>query len=193
MKSQIKKAIAVLLAVCFLVSLTAMAVSAVYTAGDKEDKVVNEKFKEEKTEGKQDKSLYERLGGIYAIAKVVNRFSDTIVNDPIAGKNSKNPALREWHNNKLDRLPGLKFMRTLWVAALTGGPFNYTGKSLKEAHRDLRISPEEFDAVAADLKEALDYYGVPEREKQEVLAAFAAHKDEVTAGYFEAKCISKRN
>ena len=190
MKSQIKKSIAILLAVCFLVSLTAVAVSAVYAGGEKlddpEDKLVNETCKEE-NEWKQGKSLYERLGGIYAIALVVNRFSDTIVNDPIAGKNSKNPALRDWHNNKLNRLPGLKFMRTLWVAAVSGGPFNYTGKNLADAHRDLRISPEEFDAVAADLEESLDYYNVPEREKQEVLAAFAAHKDEVTAGYFEAK------
>ena len=198
MKSQIKKSIAILLAVCFLVSLTAIAVNAVYADGEKlddsEDKVGNEKYKEEKEiqkevkkEGKQGKSLYERLGGIYAIALVVNRFSDIIVNDPIAGKNSKNPALRDWHNNKLNRLPGLKFMRTLWVAAVSGGPFNYTGKNLADAHRDLRISPEEFDAVAADLEESLDYYNVPEREKQEVLAAFAAHKDEVTTGYFEAK------
>ena len=98
MKSKIKKAIAILLGVCFLVSLTAAAVGAVYTAGGKldnqEDKAVNLKHKEEK-------SLYERLGGIYAIAKVVNRFSDNVVNDPIAGKNSKNPALRDWTNNKL--------------------------------------------------------------------------------------------
>ncbi|RPJ70887.1 MAG: group 1 truncated hemoglobin [Alphaproteobacteria bacterium] len=190
MRSQIKKTIAILLLVCFFVSVTAAAVSAAYAAGgkldDPEDKVVNETCKEE-NEGKQDKSLYERLGGIYAIAAVVNRFSDTIVNDPIAGKNSTNPALREWHNNKLNRLPGLKFMRTLWVASVAGGPFEYTGKGLKEAHRDLKISPEEFDAVAADLEEALDYYDVPEKEKEEVLAAFAAHKDEVTAGYFEAK------
>jgi hemoglobin len=189
MKNQIKQAIAILLAVCFLVSLTATAVSAVYAAGGKLDGPgEKEAQKEVKNEGKQEKSLYERLGGIYAIAKVVNRFSDNVVNDPIAGKNSKNPALRDWTNNKLeDRLPGLKFMRTLWVAAVAGGPFIYTGKSLEEAHRDLRISPEEFDAVAADLKEALDYYGVPEREKGEVLAAFVAHKNEVTAGYFEAK------
>ncbi|WP_082089486.1 group I truncated hemoglobin [Methanosarcina horonobensis] len=191
MKSQIKRAIAILLAVCFLVSLTDTAVSAAYANGgeldDTEDKVVNETCKEVKNEGKQEKSLYERLGGIYAIALVVNRFSDTVVNDTVAGKNSKNPALRDWHNNKLNRLPGLKFMRTLWVAAVSGGPFNYTGKNLADAHRDLRISPEEFDAVAADLEESLDYYNVPEREKQEVLAAFAAHKNEVTAGYFEAK------
>lgn len=196
MKSQIKKTIAILLAVCFLVSLTATAVSAVYAAGkleDSGDEAVNETCNEVKDDENKDKSLYERLGGIYAIALVVNRFSDTIVNDPIAGKNSKNPALRDWHNNKLNRLPGLKFMRTLWVAAVSGGPFTYTGKNLADAHRDLRISPEEFDAVAADLEESLDYYNVPEREKQEVLAAFAAHKDEVTAGYFEALNESMNN
>ena len=202
MKNQITKAIAILLAVCFLVSLTATVVSAVQgTNGeldDPEDKVVDERYKKEKealkevkNEGKQEKSLYERLGGIYAIALVVNRFSDTVVNDPIAGKNSNNPALREWSNNKLNRLPGLKFMRTLWVAAVAGGPFKYTGKNLADAHRDLRISPEEFDAVAADLKETLEYYDVPEREKGEVLAAFAAHKNEVTAGYSEAKSQGK--
>jgi len=195
---------AILLAVCFLVSLTAMAVNAMYDTGggldNQDDKVVNEGYqkdkedqKEVKNEGKQEKSLYERLGGIYAIALVVNRFSDTVINDPIAGKDSKNPALRDWSNNKLNRLPGLKFMRTLWVAAVSGGPFNYTGKNLADAHRDLRISPEEFDAVAADLEESLDYYNVPEREKQEVLAAFAAHKDEVTAGYFEAKLNESMN
>ena len=135
--------------------------------------------------------MYERLGGVFAIAKVVNHFSDNVVKNPIAGQNSKNPALRKWHTKKLDRLPGLKFMRTLWVCAVAGGPFQYTGKGLEEAHRDLKISPEEFDAVAAELSEALDYYNVPEREKEEVLAAFAAHKDEVTAGYFEAKSQGK--
>jgi len=58
---------------------------------------------------------------------------------------------------------------------------------LEKAHWGLRISPEEFDAVAAELARTLDYYGVPEREKGEVLAAFEAHKEEVNAGYFAAK------
>ena len=54
---------------------------------------------------------------------------------------------------------------------------------LEEAHRDLRISPAEFDEVAAELGRTLDFFKVPKREKDEVLAAFAAHKTEVTAGY----------
>ena len=137
-----------------------------------------------------EKSLYERLGGVFAIAAVVDHFSDAVVQNPIVGKNSKNPALRKWHTENLDRLPGLKFMRTLWVCAVAGGPFKYTptkpGKTefgLEEAHRDLNISPAEFDEVAAELGRSLDFAKVPPREKGEVLAAFAAHKNEVTAGY----------
>jgi hemoglobin len=136
-----------------------------------------------------EKSLYDRLGGVFAIAAVVDHFSDAVVQNPIVGKTSKNPALREWHTKNLGRLPGLKFMRTLWVCNVAGGPQEYTatkpGKTavgLEEAHRDLRISPAEFDEVAAELGRTLDFLKVPKREKDEVLGAFAAHKNEVTAG-----------
>jgi hemoglobin len=140
-----------------------------------------------------EKSLYERLGGVFAIAAVVDHFSDAVVKNPIVGQKSKNPQLREWHTKNLGRLPGLKFMRTLWVCNISGGPFQYTATrpgqtqlGLEEAHRNLRISPAEFDEVAAELGRTLDFAKVPKREKSEVLAAFAAHKDEVTAGYVAA-------
>jgi hemoglobin len=139
-----------------------------------------------------DSSLYARLGGAFAIAAVVDQFSDAIVQNPIVGQRSENPALREWHTNNLGRLPGLKFMRTLWVCDVAGGPMKYVGTKpgstatgLEEAHRELRISPAEFDEVAAELARTLDSFQVPEQEKQEVLGAFAAHKDEVTEGYSE--------
>jgi hemoglobin len=142
----------------------------------------------------QEKSLYERLGGVFAIAAVVDHFSDAVVKNPIVGQESKNPQLREWHTKSLDRLPGLKFMRTLWVCNIAGGPFQFTATKpgttplgLEEAHRDLRISPAEFDEVAAELGRTLDFFKVPEAEKAEVLAAFAAHKDEVIAGYVAAQ------
>jgi hemoglobin len=137
-----------------------------------------------------EQSLYERLGGVFAIAAVVDHFSDAVVQNPIVGQQSQNPALREWHTQNLGRLPGLKFMRTLWVCNISGGPFQHTPTvpgstvlGLEEAHRQLRISPEEFDEVAAELGRTLDTVGVPAQEKGEVLAAFAAHKDEVTEGF----------
>ena len=135
-------------------------------------------------------SLYERLGGAFAIAAVVDRFSDALFDNPVVGTGSPNPRLREWHTNQRDRLPGLKFMRTLWVCDIAGGPQQYaatqpgsTPLGLEVAHRELKISPAEFDEVAAELARTLDFFKVPEHEKGEVLAAFAAHKDEVTAGY----------
>ena len=134
-------------------------------------------------------SLYERLGGAFAIAAVIDHFSEAVVQNPIVGQKSENPALREWHTNNLGRLPGLKFMRTLWVCNVAGGPQQYeatkpgsTALGLEEAHRELKISPAEFDEVAAELGRTLDFFKLPEREKEEVLAAFAAHKGEVTEG-----------
>ncbi len=140
-----------------------------------------------------EKSLYERLGGAFAIAAVVDKFSDALIQNPIVGQRSANPALREWHTENLARLPGLKFMRTLWVCNVAGGPFEYSATrpgstvlGLEQAHRDLRITPQEFDEVAAELGRTLDAFKIPEREKAEVLAAFAAHKGEVTEGSLAA-------
>jgi hemoglobin len=136
-----------------------------------------------------EKSLYERLGGVFAIAAVMDHFSDAVVRNRMVGQGSDNPQLNEWHTQQLGRLAGLKFMRTLWVCDVAGGPFDFsatkpgsTDLGLEEAHRDLKIEPDEFDEVAAELGRSLDHFNVPEQEKGEVLAAFAAHKGEVTEG-----------
>jgi hemoglobin len=121
-----------------------------------------------------ERSLYERIGGVNAIAMVVDRFSDEIVKNP---KLNVNPQLKAW--NQTGQLPGLKFMRTLWLCQQAGGPFEYTGRELSEAHLGLHITPDEFDEVGAEIARALDHFNVPEREKGEVLAAIVARKAEV--------------
>lgn len=127
-------------------------------------------------------TLYERLGGVYAIAAVVDRFSDQLFKNPkIVNANAE---LKKWHTEEYKtRLPGLKFLRTLWVCSVAGGNFQYTGKPLDEAHLNLHIAPEIFDEVAMELSKTLDYFKVPQREKKEVLGAFAVHKKEVTKGF----------
>jgi hemoglobin len=126
-------------------------------------------------------TLYERLGGIFNIAAVVNDFSDRLIENKKIRE--ANPELHEWHTESYHtRLPGLKWGRTWWLAMKAGGPFLYTGRDMRDAHYDLKISPEIFDEVSAELANSLDAFNVPEREKQEVLAAFAAEKGEVTAG-----------
>lgn len=167
--------------------LSAAAVATPFAAGCA--RAADQAATKQKAATPAGQSLYDRLGGIFAIAGVVNYFSDEIIKDPVAGARSKNPALRKWHTQSLDRLPGLKFMRTLWVANVAGGPYQYTptrpgstNLGLENAHKDLHITSEEFDAVAGVLSRSLDHFNVPAKEKGEVLAAFAAHKDEVTQG-----------
>lgn len=124
-------------------------------------------------------SLYERVGGIFAIAAVVNRFSDQILLNP---KLNVNPALKAWNDTEAaTRLPGLKFMRTIWVAALTGGPFTYTGLPLHDAHTRFHLTSEEFDEVGAEIVRALEYYQVPEQEKQQLVDAYMLSKPDVVS------------
>ena len=125
-------------------------------------------------------SLYDRLGGVYPIAAVIDRFSDQLVQRSTI---KENQFINRWNTQKSDsRLAGLKFLRTLWLCDISGGPFDYTGQPLRDAHFEFHLSGPDFDAVAGVLADTLDYFKVPAREKGEVLGAFAAHKPEVTAG-----------
>jgi len=126
-----------------------------------------------------DASLYDRLGGIFAIAAVVDRFSDEIIKNP---KLNENPALKAWNENEAAaRLPGLKFGRTQWVAAMAGGPYEYTGLPLEEAHRDLNLTADEFAEVGNEIVRALQHFGVPEREQLELVGAYRTSMDEVVS------------
>lgn len=142
------------------------------------------------------KSLYDRLGGVFNIAAVVDHFSDKLLVNETVGFETKNEQLREWNvNQSKTRLPGLKWMRTLWVCAVSGGPQTYvptrpgaTLLGLENAHCPFHFSSDEFDAVAEELSKTLDHFKVPATEKGEVLAAFAAHKSEVTSGKTAGSC-----
>jgi hemoglobin len=130
-------------------------------------------------EGTPEPSLYDRVGGIFAIAAVVNRFSDEIIKNP---KLNVNPALKAWNETEAEtRLPGLKFMRTLWVASVAGGPFEYTGLPLNEAHARLNLTPEEFDEVGAEIVRALEFYKVPEAEINLLVEAYMQSKPDVVS------------
>jgi hemoglobin len=125
----------------------------------------------------EEKSLYDRVGGIFAISAVVDRFSDAIITNP---KLNVNPALKAWNETEsATRLPGLKVMRTIWIAALTGGPFAYTGLPLHDAHTRFNLTSDDFDEVGAEIVRALEYFNVPEREVKQVVDAYMLSKPDV--------------
>lgn len=137
-------------------------------------------------------SLFHRLGGIFAIAMVVNHFSDSLEDDPRVGRNGTNVFMRQWWAEKsAERHPGLKYERTSWLIKVAGGPGSYVPTrigfngdifNLDRTHCPLQLTSEDFDSVAGRLKASLEHYHVPQRETTETLTAFAAHKHEVILG-----------
>ncbi len=118
--------------------------------------------------------MYDRLGGVYNIATVVDDFLERLfVNETL----NANPAIREAR----DRVPkaGLKFRVTALVCQATGGPQNYTGRSMKESHQHLNITEEEWQAMLADFKESLDKFQVPENEQTELFAIVESTKGDI--------------
>lgn len=109
--------------------------------------------------------LYERLGGVYSIATVVDDFINRIMVD---ARLNANPLVNEAHH----RVPptGFKYLVTEMVCWATGGPQEYTGKSMAESHRHLNITPKEWEAFADDFQQTLDKFSVPAKEQNELKA-----------------------
>ncbi len=123
-------------------------------------------------------SLYDRLGGIYNIALVVDDFIDRIVENEVLNANPGIYAAR-----KPERFAGLKFQLTSMVCQAAGGPCEYTGGSMKDVHVDMAITEADWEALAADFKASLDHFGVGAQEQDELFAIVGSTKgDIVTAG-----------
>ena len=113
----------------------------------------------------QSPTLYERLGGVYSIATVVEELIDRIMVDP---RLNANPRVDEAHH----RVPpaGFKYLFTEMVCWAAGGPQKYTGRSMYESHKDMKIIGGEWDAFMDDFQQTLDKFGVPAQEQAELKA-----------------------
>jgi hemoglobin len=119
----------------------------------------------------QPTSLYERLGGIYSIATVVDDFIDRIMVDD---RLNANPRVNEAHHRVSP--PGFKYLVTEQLGEASGGPQRYTGRSMEESHPDLLITAVEWDAFIDDLNQTLDKFEVPQQERSEVTRHHREHK-----------------
>jgi len=110
-------------------------------------------------------SLYDRLGGVYSIATVVDDFINRIMIDP---RLNSNPLVDEAHH----RVPpaGFKYLVTEMVCWAAGGPQKYTGKSMAESHKDLKITSKEWEAFLDDFQKTLNKFKVPAAEQAELKA-----------------------
>ena len=119
-------------------------------------------------------SLYERLGGVFAIATVVDDFIDRIMDDP---RLNANPKVDEAHH-RVSRA-GFKYLVTEQVCWATGGPQQYTGRSMYDSHAHLDITEDEWQAFLDDFQQTLDKFDVPQREQQELFAIVESTKSDI--------------
>jgi hemoglobin len=119
-------------------------------------------------------SLYERLGGAYSIATVVDDFIERLL---VNATLNANPAINEARK----RVPkaGLKFHVTTMVCEVSGGPCKYTGRAMKESHQHLNITQAEWDAMVVDFKATLNKFKVPQREQQELITIVGSTRNDI--------------
>src|SRR6267378_7060587 len=129
------------------------------------------------TEQQPQATLYERLGGIYSIATVVDDFIDRVMNDP---RLNANPAVKEAHH----KVPpaGFKYLVTEMVGWAAGGPQKYTGRSMRESHDHLNITPKEWEAFMDDFQQTLDKFNVAVAEQAELKAIVNSTYGDIVIG-----------
>ena len=119
-------------------------------------------------------TLYERLGGVYSIATVVEDLIDRVMDDP---RLNANPRVDEAHH-RVSRA-GFKYLATELVCWASGGPQQYSVRSMRESHQHLLITATEWDAFLDDLQQTLDKFGVPPAEQAELKAIVASTRADI--------------
>ena len=122
-------------------------------------------------------SLYERLGGAFSIATVVDHLIDRVMAD---ARLNANPAVDEAHH----KVPpaGFKYHDTEMLCWAAGGPQKYTGRSMRDSHQHLNITPKEWDAFMDDVQQTLDQFKVPAAEQAEVKAIVQSTYGDIVVG-----------
>ena len=126
----------------------------------------------------EEKSLYERLGGTYAISAAVDDLVDRLY---VNGTLNANPAVKAVHDR--GEKAGFKFRVTAWLIEKAGGPMVYGGLPMDDAHAHLNITDREFDVVGTEVLTTLYKLNVPEREIEDLMALLESYRSQVvTAG-----------
>jgi hemoglobin len=116
----------------------------------------------------EERSLYERLGGVGAIQAVVTKFISNVGADGRINGYFKNADLKQLNKHLVNQ-----------VCQATGGPCTYEGRDMKTAHKGMKITTAAFNALVEDLVAALDTFNVPEKEKGELLAILGPMKSDI--------------
>lgn len=115
-----------------------------------------------------NKPLYERLGGKPALTAVVNELWTVVAADPRINARFAQTKPEAFGGQLVD-----------FLCQASGGPCQYQGADMKTAHTGMKLSDDEFNALAEDTVKALDKFKVPPGEKNEVMGLLGSLKGDV--------------
>ncbi|NJC71985.1 group 1 truncated hemoglobin [Planosporangium thailandense] len=118
----------------------------------------------------QSLSPYERVGGVKAIQSVVDHLYFLIMRDE---------QVKRYFNQAY--LPSVKAHMVKLLSQLLGGPREYTGRELDDAHRHLCIEPEHYARVGRYVLASLLVHHVPEDIVEVVKDVLVAHEEVIVA------------
>jgi hemoglobin len=120
------------------------------------------------------RSLWDRLGGDVAVKAVVHDFVVAAAADPKVN-------FTRGGQFKLNGEDVAKLETRLveFISSQTGGSIPYTGRSMRAAHVGMKITDEEFNAMAVDLAIILKKYSVPQQEIDELMSLIGGTRKDI--------------
>ncbi len=119
------------------------------------------------------KSLFERLGSAPGISKLVDDIVVAHMENPVIGPRFR-PILEE-----PERLAVIKKHTCAFLAMGSGGPADYKGRSMRDAHRGMNIQEAEYMAAIDDILGVLKKNGHDEGTQKDVLAIAYSLKGDI--------------
>jgi len=118
-------------------------------------------------------SLYVQLGGYDKLAALRDDFLGRMLKDTVTA-----PFFAGLSQRELDRI---RQMVVDQLCTVTGGPCVYVGKSMKEAHKNLQITPAVWNEAMRLFNLTLDDFHVTRDQRNELLAIMRSVEPEIVS------------
>lgn len=115
----------------------------------------------------QSQTLYDKYGGQDTVDALVDRFYQGVLSNDLV----------KHFFDKTDMVKQKKHQAS-FVAAALGGPNPYNGLSIREAHKKLGVNDDHFDAIVDELTDAMDSFGVEQKDIQIVISTIECLRDD---------------
>src|SRR5271155_1445415 len=115
-----------------------------------------------------DDPLFQDLGGRDGIATIVNDAVPNFLSDPRIKATFDNTNMDRFKTNLTDQL-----------CVVAGGPRDYKGQTMHDAHKGLHLTNADFNALVEDLQAGMDKAGIPFSTQNRLLARLAPMQHDV--------------